>query len=427
MSGWEAVAQVGQDEPGFAAFQRGALFDAAVNDLGINRLRLEIRAGAENTVDHFANLRAGQKVDWGAVRYATVNDNADPNVINAEGFHFTELDDTVERIFVPLRDRLLARGERLYVNLCYVAFESPDGYVHQDPAEYAELMVAVFQHLRDTYQLTPDAVEMILEPDNTSMWRGGLIGRAMVATASRLNAAGFRPDFIGPSNTSMSNAVAYVDDMLKVPGVSELLKEISYHRYGGVSDANLQALGERAQRLGIRTAMLEHIDSDVEDLYKDLTIGHASGWEQFALAYPTSDNGAQYYTWRDGQPVLSKSARFLRQYFRYVRLGAVRIGAKSESPTVRPVAFRNVDGRLAVVMHLARGGDVSVRNVPAGRYGASVTTDSHTGQELGVFETSATGEVRFSAPSAGVLTLYRIEQSVSGPTTSSADPPPHQR
>jgi hypothetical protein len=407
MSGWEAVAQVGQDERGYATFQQAALFDAAVNDLGINRLRLELRAGAENSVDYFGELRSGKRVDWAAVRYATVNDNADPSVLNAAGFHFTELDDTVERILIPLRDRLLARGERLYVNLCYVAFESPQGYVHEEPAEYAELMLAAFQHLQDKYQLVPDAVEVILEPDNTPMWRGALIGRAIVATASRLNTAGFRPDFIGPSNTSMANAVRYFDEMIQVPGVSALLKEISYHRYGGVSDANLRKLSERAKQYGMRTAMLEHIGSDVDDLYKDVTLGHASGWEQFTLSYPASDNGAQYYTWENGAPVLSESARSLRQYFRYVRLGAVRVAASSESPTVRPVAFRNTNGGMAVILHLATGGDLVVRGLPSGSYGASLTGGDRTGQELGVFSTSANGEVHFSVPFPGVATLYR--------------------
>ncbi|MBL0169307.1 MAG: hypothetical protein IPP90_01085 [Gemmatimonadaceae bacterium] len=297
-----------------------------------------------------------------------------------------------------------SRGERLYVNLCYVAFvNSSNGYVHEDPAEYAELMVAAFQHLRDKYQLTPDAVEMILEPDNSSMWRGTLIGRAMVATASRLAAAGFHPEFIGPSNTSMANAIEYFDDMIQVPGVPALLKELSYHRYRGVSDGN----SVTCALIRHRTAMLEHINSDVEDLYKDLTIANASGWEQFALAFATSDDGAQYYTWNNGAPVLSRTARYLRQYFRYVRRGAVRVGARSDSSTVRPVAFQNTNGSMAIVMHLARGGELAVRGLPSGSYGASLTSDAQTGQELGVFSASATGEVRFSAPFAGVVTLYR--------------------
>ena len=408
MTGWEAVAQIGYGVQGFNAAQQSALFDAAVNDLGLNRIRLELRAGAENPVDYYAQVQAGQTVDWRAVRYATVNDNADPNVINAAGFQFTDLDENVERIVLPLRALLLARGERLHVNLCYVAFvTSSNGYVHEDPAEYAELLVAAFQHLRDKYQLTPDAVEMILEPDNTSMWRGTSIGRAMVATATRLGAAGFHPEFIGPSNTSMANAVNYFDELIQVPGVPALLKEISYHRYSGVSDANLRALAARATQYGIRTAMLEHINSDVEDLYRDLTLANASAWEQFALAFPTSDDGAQYYVWNNGLPAISRTARYLRQYFHYVRQGSVRVAAVRDSSWVRPVAFQHATRGIVVVMHLDNGGTLEIRGLSPGSYGANLTSEATAAQELGTFTASSAGVLRFSAPAAGVVSVYR--------------------
>jgi O-glycosyl hydrolase len=94
MTGWEATAQAGQRFPVSFSLYRGALFDAAVNDLGINRLRLEIKAGLENRRDWWAELNAGQIDDggWRCVRYSTVNDNNDPQSINWDGFKFSELD-----------------------------------------------------------------------------------------------------------------------------------------------------------------------------------------------------------------------------------------------------------------------------------------------------------------------------------------------
>ncbi len=58
------------------------------------------------------------------------------------------------------------------------------------PAEYAEFMLAVFQHLRDKYGIVPDAIEMILEPDNGTSWTPSALGQAMVAAADRLGAGG---------------------------------------------------------------------------------------------------------------------------------------------------------------------------------------------------------------------------------------------
>ena len=410
MTGWEASAQAGQDYPGFAGW-RNSLFDQAVNDLGINRLRVGIVPGAENPTDYYANELNGDTSDLRCKRLLIVNDNDDPNVINPAGFHFSAVDSTVVKVVLPMKQRLEARGEHLFINLNYTAFLRqcpPPTYVHADPAEYAEFILAAFLHLRDTYGFVPDAVEIILEPDNVGTpWSGTGIGQAIVATSARLSAAGFHPAFIGPSTTSMGNAVAYVDDIDRVSGAQPLLSEIAYHRYSGVSDANLTALAARAKANGSRTAMLEHIGSDVEDLYKDLTVGQVSAWQQYTLAFPTEDNGAHYFAIINGQAVWGSRTRYLRQYFHYVRMGARRVGAQSNTPSLRPVAFQNLDGRLAIVMHVGEAGAIEVRGLRPGTYGASITTSSATGAELGDHVAGANGILSLSAPEVGVLTAYR--------------------
>ena len=409
MTGWEATAQAGQDDPGFAGW-RNQLLDLAVSDLGINRLRLEVRAGTENTRDYWTEFRAGLIPSFRCERYLTVNDNSNPLVINPAGFKFAQLDSAVVKLVLPMRQRLQARGERLHLNLNYVAFIDQCGsgvaYFHNQPAEYAEFILATFLHLRDVYQIVPDAVEIILEPDNVSAWSGTLIGQAMVATAARLQAAGFNPEFIAPSTTSMANAVSWFDAMMQVSGAAGLIDELSYHRYSGVSAANLAALAQRATARGIRTAMLEHIGSDVEDLYEDLTVGRVSAWQQFTLAFPGPDEGGNYYNILNGVPVMASRTRALRQYFRYVRLGAVRIGATSTISQVRPVAFRNPNGGTVVVLHLAGARTVTIGGLPAGSYGASITTGALTGSELGDRVAGSDGILSVSAPAGGVLTVY---------------------
>jgi len=410
MKGWEAVTQAGQDLQGYAGW-RDQVLDLAVNDLGVDRLRLAVRSGVENPHDYYEDLRAGRRSSIRCERWQSVNDNANPSVINPAGFHFSEIDSQVVNLVLPMRQRLQARGERLYLNLIHGAFieqcDQPIPYFHDQPAEYAELILATFLHLRDNYQLIPDALEIILEPDNGSRWTGAKIGHAIVAVAARLSAAGFHPDLIAPSTMSMAAAITYFDGLAQVPGAAALLDQLSYHRYAGVSAANLAALAQRAATYGVRTAMLEHIESDVEDLYQDLTVGMASAWQQFALAFPTNDNGAQYYVINNGQPVLGSRTRALRQYFRYVRFGAVRIGATSTLSEVRPVAFRNANGRMVVVLHLAGARTVRVGGLDPGTYGVSITTGSVTGQELGDRAVGADGVVSLMAPAAGVLTLYR--------------------
>ncbi|MHC4753045.1 MAG: hypothetical protein ACYTFW_24675, partial [Planctomycetota bacterium] len=78
---------------------------------------------------------------WRSRRYATVNDNSDPCSINWAGFHFSEIDHQVDTIITPLKKLLEAKGEKLYVNLNYVAFtgQITGGgiYIHNNPEEYA--------------------------------------------------------------------------------------------------------------------------------------------------------------------------------------------------------------------------------------------------------------------------------------------------
>jgi hypothetical protein len=123
VTGWEATVFAGQDEPAFPNY-KDELFDLAINDLGINRVRLEIRSGVENDTDYYQLYHTGaiDYATWRAHRYATVNDNGDPNSTNLNGFHFTEMDARIEDTVLPLRQLAQARGEPLWVNLNYVAF-----------------------------------------------------------------------------------------------------------------------------------------------------------------------------------------------------------------------------------------------------------------------------------------------------------------
>lgn len=103
IAGWEAVAFALESSPAFPNF-KNALFDLVVNDLGINRVRLEIRSGIENNNDNWSDYQAGRMdyETWRSRRYATVNDNDNPNQINWSGFHFSQIDNTID---MPMKDR----------------------------------------------------------------------------------------------------------------------------------------------------------------------------------------------------------------------------------------------------------------------------------------------------------------------------------
>jgi len=414
MAGWEGAVQTGEIECNRQAFSnyRVSLLDRLVNELGINRVRLALQSGLENPVDWGASYISGDLAGWRNNRYSIVNDNSDPFTANPAGFKFTVLNYQVDSVVQPLRLALAARGERLYVNLNYTDFGTSAFEHSSNPEEYAELIVTAFRHLQSRYGWVPDAVEMILEPDNTPNWRPAEIAAAIVATGDRLKAAGFRPDFIAPSNVSMADAISYFDAIVQVPRVREYLTELSYHRYRDVSTAALTAIQARSQQYGVRTSMLEHIGSDHVDLHEDLKVGFNSAWQQFTLAYCGSDSGGAYYIINQSNPAapqvnMGSKSRYLSQYFKYVRLGAVRIGAASGDSRFDPLAFRNANGKFTVVVKASSSGSMTVLGIPAGQYGVVWTTGSQTAATTGDIQVSAATGATITIPAEGVITLFQ--------------------
>ncbi len=433
VTGWETGIPEAGGFPDALPQIREELLDAMV-DVGLNRLRVEVRSGLEHRRDNWAEWKAKKlgKDDpwWRSVMFATENDNDDPNTIDPAGFHFADLDFDVDEVVTPLRARLAAQGERLYVNVTYTAFTQGNPfwstYVHRDPEEYAEFVLATYQHLQQKYGWVPDSWEVILEPDNTfvlegsrgflknwTYWHAADVGRAIAAAGRRLKAAGFTPHFVAPSTLNAAKAAPYFDEAMAVPGASEYLKELSYHRYSDASDAAVAAIGRRAEQHGIDAAMLEEISADYHHLHTDLTLGHNSGWAQYRLAtVGKQDSTGIYFRIDRSDParpriVMNERTKFFRQYFRFVRSGAQRIGARTSSRAFDPVAFVNRDGGTVVVVKATRAGAFTLAALPAATYGLKYTTAAAYDKDLPDVTVMEGGSLSAAIPDAGVLTAYR--------------------
>lgn len=415
ITGWEATAQAGEHySPAFEKY-KNELLEQAVNDLGINRLRVEIRSSAENPVDHFTRWRNGEITEeqFNDKRYESINDNEDPKAINFNGFQFSELDSAIEKLAIPMKKLLSERGEELFLNLTYVDFEGgQSGFDHYDNAEeYAEFMLAAFQHMKRKHGFVPDAIEIILEPDNTEGWASGArIGQAVAAAATLLRANDFEPAFIVPNTTNAANAPVYIEEIARIPGAMDQISEFAYHRYCCATKTVLTDISRLAEKYGKQTAMLEWIGADQTDLHEDLKIAQVSSWQQYTLAFPNQpDNGSQYYLVDDtdiDNPVVTmgKRTKFLRQYFRYIRPGARRIGAETTSAAFDPLAFVNSDGRVVVVVKADAAGKITIRGLPAGVYGISYATNEQTGEQRQI--QAINNELVTNIPSAGVITIF---------------------
>lgn len=430
MLGWEVTAWIGQwacppdtsRAPIALPFYRDQVIEMAA-DLGINRVRVELRSGAEAPVDVFAAYRDGRasSEEWRQAWYAPINDNDDPFVIDSAGFHFGEVDLKIREIVVPLRTRLEERGERLYVNLNYISFPSGIGSAmhREDPEEYAELMLAAFQHIDRTWGFVPDAVEIALEPDmGRDPWTPTQIANAMLATARRLRGAGYAPDFIAPSTLNMATGVAYYKAMMAIPGVAGLLSEFSYHRYQGSSRSSAEEIGRIQAETGIRTAMLERRYASYDEIHEDLGVANNSSWQQYALAGCSPDEPVGRLFSIDAtdpmHPVVSLSTRaqYLQQYFRHVRRGAIRVAATTIDPQLDPLAFINADGNAVVIVKADGPRRFSLLGLPPGRYSATFTTgpDDHAVDASAVAASEVIIErdqaVDLAIPERGVLTVF---------------------
>jgi hypothetical protein len=420
ISGWQAGGQ-GFGEcvawPRYAS----AVQDRLVSEMGITRLTVPLRTGSENDRDYYGLWNAGLISDsvYRASWHRPVNDNADPLVTDTSRFHFGFLDDKMTNEVLPLRARVMARGERFYLVLTVVDFLGANQTrpldIVKSPAEYAELMTMAFVHLRRRFGFVPDALEILLEPETTigaAQSFGPDLGRALAAAKARLAARGFAPEFLAPSTAKAGNAPVYFDGAVSAGGKPDW---ITYHRYNlPPTVADLQAIAARATG-GVRSAMLEHIGSGIDDLLADLTLANVSAWMQFSGAFcGTKDNPANpgvYYQVNQSDPSnprinITNHAKLLRQVFAHVREGAVRVGAVSGDSTLTPAAFVNATGAAVVVVRTSGAKAFTVRGLPAGTY---TVTHALDGGAYNVSQPTITKpdgrDVVLDIPGKGALTI----------------------
>ncbi len=382
MAGWETHARAWEEDkqrnaydPSWAA-NAAAIAARMVHELGINRVQVPLRSGWQNPVDYWAQFAAGaiSYTEWNVHRYEKIKGP----------LQFSEFDFRVETMVLPMAQALAARGEKLYVNLGVVDFNTP-GYLQgtlslaANPDEYAAFVLACFERLRTKYGITADALELVNEPENTA-WNGAQMGAALVAAKARLEAAGYHGlNYIGPSASSAAHTQQYSDPLLAVPGAAQALTTLSYHRYDRPSAGTIAALKAYASGKGLKTDMSEWIDATADQLIQDLTVGNVSSWQKWAIANRTGRTNPQAFYYiadlsNPASPVFSMAPNtaFMAQYFRYVRLGAVRIAAQSSAATRLPVAFINTNGSYVVVVKTNAGTGaqaVTVSGLPNGTYG----------------------------------------------------------
>lgn len=427
MKGWQVSGDTGVLEYPNASVN---WHDAALDDnvaLGINYPRIGLHSGAaENSTDYYgAFLANGEDKGTGSGTtlfsavtsnwYVPVNDNADPNSINASGFKWSLLDAQMDNIIVPMKAKLAARGEDMFWMVTYIHFSTSNQLHVNTPAEYGELILATWQHLEATYGYVPPALEIYLEPDGgNSQVTESELSAMVVAARDRLVGAGYaKPYMVAPSTVDGGNAEPYYDAMaLTARGY---IDEISYHRYVVPTNGEIAALRSQAEADSKNTGMTEYGQATMFDLYEDLTTGKVSSWEQYALAYPFEGDTGYHHITVGNSPTytrtVSERTKYLQHFYKYIRRGAVMKSVTNSGGTFVGVPFVNANGTYVVVVVAYGSGTVTVSGLPSATYGRIRTQGDGTSApssyntDLGN-TTGTSASVTFTA--AGIATVYNV-------------------
>ncbi len=425
---WEATDYAGDDQAGYANWQN-TLLDKVINELGITRLRLEVKS----------NLTTGQ-------------------------FDLASLDNKINLVVTPLQQKMLANGGHLWVNLNYVGFNDNSNIrahssCNPNPSAtgyycYSQEMLKTFQHIQSTFGFVPDSVEIELEPDSVAahQWTPAQVVAAINNTGDLLAQNGFNPKFIAPSTTSMGGATGhsslsynYLGAIVADPKAYGYTYQASYHRYADVSDANLGYIanwanvgGKTTIQNGKTTAMLEHIGANVNELLKDLQIGNNSTWARYTIGGTytcPSCVGGQYYQVDPTtyQVTINPDTAVLRQYFYYVRPGAVRIDAQSNNAAYNPVAFINSNGTYIVVVKTTNSSSsFAIQGLPTGNYHVTtaysyyINSSTQTSQQkdLGTVSAVSGSPLNITATANAGSTVAITIAGVSSTPTITPSPSP---
>jgi len=278
-----------------------------------------------------------------------VNDNADPNVADLSKFDFSWQKSDGHIAYIK---RVLPLGVTTY-------FASPIAIepwmTTSNPAEYAEWVIVMLRHWRDQGVEMP-YYSIMNEPGfvRSGGWPGTWMRDVIRILGPRLTAEGLKTKLIVPDDVNPTEALGRLQVILADPAARQYVGAVAYHLYARGGEAQVKQL---AEQYGIPIWMTEFSTGD--DWLQWATImqqeiadygasavdymwGYNGDWDKSQLipirvsngAYAGFDFNRQYYV--------------MGQYSKFVRPGAIRVGAASAEPDVKVVAFLSGSNEIVV-------------------------------------------------------------------------------
>jgi hypothetical protein len=446
--GWEGVAYIGQgidspirtDLPTFAA----AATDSLVNGLGITSLRLHINASAESDADYYL---LGEQQNKNIIYRG-----AQPKPTGM--YFFTDIQRAMDWVVMPMKALIEANGETLNLRLVFHGNNenpAPGTYSVSNTADGrqrgANTILEAYKWMWGRYGLIPDEVDVVNEPD-LSQWNTAefadfayKIAKTLEANASQFGkGAGWKPALTVPGVSNVSSVGAWFNACWNYDPTGNgsyplrpYIKHIGYHLYDATRPAwAWTQVEQRRAATGVLAYMTEYTGLTYTIVHDALRNTNASLVDRLAMAGRSvgddSING-DYFRVTDGTGSLPRGTVFwantgklLRNYFRYIRPGAVRKGTTHQnSGFADGLAFINPNGRWVVVVKTTAQGPFWVDGLPEGTYGINygLGTDSdlhdtrnHTlvqawNVDLPDVTITAGSAIRVVSGGTGVYTIYQ--------------------
>ncbi len=438
---------------------RAAAIRAAFGSVGISRGMLSV--GMVETPRNATDLWSERG-----------NDNVAPSLINPDGFNFTGSDVLRTAILTPAAAFGFTNVDLgPLVNLTgpldwLKPIRAADYQRYLD--EVAEHVLAIVQHWRDAYGVTPRLLHLFNEPTSGNVELASSSIAEVVdivkRVGDRLRGAGFGTvKFIVPNEETISRSREVAQAILSDPAARPYVGVIGYHPYpygsvysspgrilatsgNGTPDPEarqqleqLKALGQQYNvpiwmtevsdgtgatdyAFGAIEAVLAraiHIHDNFEYAGASAYFGMNTIWdsrsqeEHFGRGTPllVDQSTVVLVNVGTGEITISSMGYAVGQYARWVKPGAVRIPATSTKPRVLVTAFRDEPrGRLVVVAVNNETSEQLLRiTLTGGSASGDVTGEASfeaaRWRTISSFSPTAAGEVQYVAPARSVVTL----------------------
>jgi O-glycosyl hydrolase len=401
------------------------------------------------------------------------NDNSSPAVMNPSGFNFAGSDDMLQRVLVPAR----AFG---YAGLQLgplVSLAGPLDWLKPIRAsdyeryldEVAEHVLAVMQHWRDAYGLTPRLVHLFNEPTTGALELQSTSIHEMVdivkRVGARLRGAGFADvKFIVPNEETISRSLEAARAILEDAVARQYVGVIGYHAYpygsayssprrilttsgNGTPDASaraeLEELKALSQQYNVPVWLTEvsegpgnqdyafdaienvlaravHIHDNFEYAGASAFFGMMTIWDSRTFAEHLAGRSFTFLSDMNcivladvstGTIYITGTGYAISHYAKWLGPGAVVISATGTHAVPIVTAFRDVAANriVVVVVNTASASQpfrIVLRGAAArGQISGALSSAAGRAQSIAPFAPDSESEVRFTSPAKSVVTL----------------------